>query len=163
MEADATCMLSGSYAPAKVYVSSPLITSIRNASESQIVSEGILHYPELTLLVEDDESNSLNVGDFDIQIDNHKLYVVSNGIANCYVSGTTDQLILGYYNGIGRFEGEQLVAKEVHVFHRAENTLRVYPTEILRGDLYSIGNLVSYYHPPVVDVTAHYEGRLIFY
>ena len=161
--ADPICMLSNSFTPAKAYISSPTISSIRNASEYCVESVGVLHYPELTLLVEDDESNYLNVGDFKLQVANEKIHVVSNGIANCYLSGTTEQLILGYYNGIGRFEGKELIARKVDVLHRAENTLKVYPVERLTGDIYSIGNLVSYHHPSVVDIREHYEGKLIIY
>ena len=162
IEADNLCMLSSSYDPIRVFVKSPLISVIRNASENPITSQGVLTYPDITLWVEDDESNYLNVGDFNLQLDNQKVHVISNGIGNTHLTGQTEQLIVSYYNGIGKFEGKDLQAKQVFIFHRGENTISVNPTESLQGDIYSIGNLLSYSHPPIVHVTEHYEGRLIF-
>jgi hypothetical protein len=161
--ADDLCMLSGTFAPAKIFISSPNISSIRNASENTVSSDGILTFSELTLLVEDYESDYLNVGDFDLQLDNQRVEAVSNGIANIYLNGQTNFLSVKYYNGIGRFEGENLIAQKVFVFHRAENSIKVNPQQSLTGNIYSIGDVISYNHPPIVSVIEHYEGQLIFY
>lgn len=162
IQSDDKCLLSISLDPVKVYVTSPDIISIRNSSEFTIFSEGIISFPELTLLVEANNNDYLNMGNFSIQVNNQRLKVVSNGIANILVSGNTENLEVLYYNGIGKFEGQDLVAQNVHVFHRAENTLKVNPQQSLTGDIYSIGNVISYSHPPLVEVTEHYEGRLLF-
>jgi len=34
--------------------------------------------------------------------------------------------------------------------------------DMLEGDIYSTGNVIAVNEPPVVDVTAHYKGKLIF-
>jgi len=162
VQADDKCLLSVSLEPVKVYVSSPNIISIRNSSEYTISSDGMLTYPSLTLLTENDDNDYLNIGNFDIQVNNQSVHIVSNGLSNTFLSGNTQNLEVSYYGGIGRFEGKDLLAQNVHFFHRAENTLKVNPQESLTGDIYSIGNVVSYNNPPLVDVTEHYEGRLIF-
>ncbi len=162
VQADDKCLLSVSLEPVKVYVTSPTINTIRNSSEFTVCSDGILTYPNLTLIVENSENDFLNIGNFDIQVDNQNTKIVSNGISNIFLSGHSESLNVFYYGGIGRFEGKELVAQNVHIFHRAENSLKVNPQQSLTGDIYSIGNIISYNHPPLVDVSEHYEGRLIF-
>jgi len=162
LQADDSCIFSANLDPVKIYVNSPTLTSIRNSSEYTIKSDGVLTYSNLTLLVEDDENEYLNIGNFNIQLNNSSTKVISNGISNIYLSGSTENLEVLYYNGIGRFEGENLEAQQVHVFHRAENSIKINPQERLTGDIFSIGNIISYNHPPIVEVTEHYEGRLIF-
>jgi hypothetical protein len=162
LEADDRCLLSASLDPVKVIVCSPNIKSIRNSSEFGVYSDGVLGFPVLSLLTENHDNEYLNIGNFYLQINNQSLKVVSNGISNVSVSGITENLDVLYYGSIGRFEGKDLIARNVHFHHRAENTLQVNPQESLKGDLYSIGDVISYNHPPLVEVIEHYEGQLIF-
>ena len=162
IQADALCMAAANFDPVKVYITSPNITSIRNSSEFGIFSTGILTYPNLLLLTENHQSDFLNIGNFDLQIQNNSISVTSNGISNIKLSGTTTNLHLGYYTGIGKFEGADLEAQNITVYHRGENTLKVNPQESLVGDIISIGDVVSYSHPPIIEVVEHYHGRLLF-
>ncbi len=162
LHADGSCLLSPTFSAVKVYVSSPNIESIRNSSEYTVSSKNVLTYPELTLLVENNGDDYLNIGNFELKVDNDLIRVVSNGIANTTISGSTNTLNLTYANSIGKFEGSELIAQHVQIFHRAENSIKVNPQKSIKGNIYSVGNVISYYHPPIVDVTEHYKGKLIF-
>ncbi len=156
------CNWFRSYAPVKVYVTTPTLTEIRTSTQFNIRSEGVLTYPQFSVLSEDYSGDYLNTGDVYLTIQNHAFLVTFNNLSNCYISGQTDVLTVGYYGGNGRFEGADLVAKQVHVFHRSSNDIIVYPTESLEGELHSTGNLIARTVPPVVAVTAYYKGQLIF-
>jgi len=162
LEAELPCMTSANLDPIKVFVTAPTLTSIRNSSEYCISSDGVLRYTDLVLKIENYNSDYLNIGNFDLKIDNAKLRVVSNGISNVTIQGATDTLVLGYYSGIGRFEGASLRAKDVLISHRGENTLKVNPQESIKGNILSVGDVFSYNHPAVIGVVEHYEGRLVF-
>ena len=162
IQTDALCITTADLSPVKVYISSPNIISIRNSSQYGIYSSGILTYPNLSLLTEDYNSDYINIGNFDLQIENNSISVISNGISNITLAGTTTNLHLGYYTGIGKFEGANLVAQNVTLYHRGENNLKVNPQESLVGDIISVGDVISYAHPPIVEVVEHYHGQLLF-
>lgn len=160
VKADGSCLLSENYDPILVYITAPNLTSIRNSGEFTIYSDGILAYPSLSLVSEDYQSSYLNYGNFDMQIDNEHIEVISNGFSNIKLVGQTNHLFLGYYSGLGKFDGSELQAQEVDFFHRGENTLKVKPIQRLTGDIYAMGDMISYTHPPVVEVIEHYTGKL---
>ncbi len=162
LHADGSCLLSPTFSAVKIHVSSPNITSIRNSSEYTVSSKNTLSYPQLTLLVENNGNNYLNIGNFELKVDNNTVRVVSNGIANTTISGSTNSLNLTYANSIGKFQGAKLIAQHVQIFHRAENSIKVNPQKSIKGNIYSVGNVISFHRPPIVEVTAHYKGRLIF-
>ena len=78
------------------------------------------------------------------------------------MSGQTNNLIVNFYEGNGRFMGENLNAKEVKIFHRGTNDIIVKPIDLITGKLYSTGNLILKNTPPIVDVQQYYQGRVIF-
>jgi len=162
IEADALCITTANLAPVKVYITSPNITSIRNSGEFDITSDGILSYSHLTLLTEDYNSDYGNVGNFNLAVENDAITIISNGISNITLKGSTNHLHLGYYSGIGKFEGRHLLAQHISLYHRGENTLKVNPQTSLTGDILSLGDVISYTTPPLVEVEEHYSGRLYF-
>lgn len=162
LQAESSCALNPSLDAVTVYVQCPDLKSIRNSSEYMVSSDGILTYPILKLISENYESDYLNFGDFDLKVNNDKITVLSNGLSVFKVSGSTNTLGLYYYASIGKFEGKELVAEHVTIYHRADNSLKVNPQQSLEGGIYATGNLISYNRPPVVDVTEYFMGELIF-
>ena len=157
------CNLVRNYGTTKIYVSAPNLRVIRSSTQYEISSEGQLNYPELTLVSEDFNDDSLlNVGDFRININSETLDVISNNSSFFYISGTTQNLYVGFFSGVGRFEGKNLDAANVEVFHRGSNDIFVNPQDSLTGELRGTGNLISYNKPELVDVERFYQGRLIF-
>lgn len=162
LEADDSCFLNPSYVSVKVFISSPNIKIIRNSSEHTISSDGVLSYPEIKLITENNQNGYNNIGNLDLKFNNNKVTIVSNGMSSIKISGTTNILGVYYYGGIGKFEGVDLIAQDVDVFHRGENNLKINPQNSITGDIYATGNVISSNHPPLVDVTEHFTGELIF-
>lgn len=147
----------------KVYVTAPNLKEIRHSSQYEVSSDGVLTYPELRLVSEDfNTPGSFTVGDFRLQINNEKLNIVSNNISSFYISGAVNNLFIGFYSGAGRFEGENLIAQNVNVYHRGSNDMVVNPQMSLSGELRGSGNLISVNEPPTVEVEQFYTGALIF-
>lgn len=157
-----SCNFVRDYGLTKVYVTAPNITEIRNSSELAVRSDGILTYPNLTIQSEDYQSDYLNVGDFYLSVNNSKLTITSNGISNFYIDGQTTNLTVGFFSGDSRFEGKDLIATNVTVTHKSSNDILVNPQEKIEGAIFSLGDVIVFNQPAIVDVIEHYRGRLIF-
>lgn len=162
LQADDSCFFNPTLDAVQVFVSCPNVTLIRNSSEYEIYSDGILNFPDLRLISEDHESNFANYGNFNIHLNSDKLNIVSNGLSVFTIKGNTTNLELFYYSGIGKFEGRDLTADYVKVYHRGDNSIKVNPQQSLTGDIYGTGDLISYNRPPIVEISEHFMGELIF-
>ncbi len=157
------CNFVRSFNQTKIYVTAPNINEIRSATQFDIRSNGVLTYPSLRLLSEDfGESTGSTNGTFHLAIDNEQLQVVGNNITSFFLTGETEKLKVTLASGPGRFEGGELIAKEVTVTHRGSNKIIVNPQEILRGELRSTGDLIVVNRPETVEVTRFFTGQLIF-
>lgn len=159
-----TCNLVRDYGITKVYVSAPNITRIRSSTEWPTISDGVLNYPELELISEDFETGDrfYNVGDFQLEVNAITIKVNNNNLSHMFLSGTVENLILGFYSGNSRFEGRYLKAKHISFFQRSSNDMILNPQESLTGEIRSTGNVISVNKPSVVQVDTFYTGRLIF-
>ena len=106
--------------------------------------------------------NEFTVGDFRLTVNSENLSIASNNLSFFYIDGTVEDLLVGFYAGAGRFEGENLVAQNVRISQRSSNDIVVNPQLSLSGELRSTGDLISVTEPPIVDVERFYTGRLIF-
>ncbi len=89
--------------------------------------------------------------------------VSSDGILNFNnLHLISENLNVGFFAGSGRFEGRELIAQNVDVFHRGSNDMIVNPQQSLTGEIRSTGDLIAVNQPPTVDVEQFYTGRLIF-
>ncbi len=88
--------------------------------------------------------------------------LVSNNISSFYISGQVVDLFIGFYSGAGRFEGENLEAQNIDVYHRGSNDMVVNPQQSLTGELRGTGDLISLNSPPIVEIEQLYTGQLIF-
>lgn len=158
-----TCNYFRDYGITKIYVTAPNITEIRSSTQYDVSSSGILKFNSLTLISEDfNVPGSFTVGDFRLAVNLTTLRIVTNNISSFYITGQTENLNIGFFAGAGRFEGENLIAQNVNVFHRGSNDMIVNPQQSLTGELRSTGDLISVNHPPIVDVEQFYTGQLIF-
>ncbi|WP_339633208.1 head GIN domain-containing protein [Bizionia echini] len=157
-----TCNMVRDYGTTKIYVSAPNIKEIRNSSQFDVSSNGVLNYPELKLISENfNQTDAFTIGDFRMTVNTTNLIVTSNNLSSFHLTGTVDDATIGFYSGIGRFEGRDLIAQKVKIYHRGSNDIIVNPIQLLSGDLYGTGNLISVNTPPTLEVTQHYQGRLI--
>lgn len=161
---ETTCNLLRDYKLVKVYVTSPNLTEIRNASQWIIESTNTLAYPNLTLLTEDfnHENEYHTDGGFDLQLDCAQLKISSNGFSLYSLSGKVDHMFAGFYASNGRLEASELIVEDLEFFHRSSNQLIVNPQHSLKGEIRSTGDVISLNRPPIVEVEEFYTGRLIF-
>jgi hypothetical protein len=160
---DNTCNFTRDYNITKVFVTAPNITRIRSATQFAVRSQGLLNYPELQLISEDDSNSEFNnVGDFYLDLNTESLSVVNNNHSNYFISGSTNMASILFYSGNGRFEGANFIAEEVRVYHRGYNDMIVYPLAKISGEIRSTGDVRAQNQPSVVDIQEFYTGRLIF-
>ncbi len=157
------CNYVRDYGITKVFVTSPNITEIRSSTQYDIKSDGVLTYPSLTILSEDfNDPDTFIVGNFNLQVNNSSLRLVFNGLSNCFVSGSVDNLSVSFFAGNGRFEGENLIAENVTIFHRSSNDMIINPQQSIKGKVLSTGDVISKNTPAVIEVEELYKGKLIF-
>jgi hypothetical protein len=149
------------YGNTTVFVTSPNISEIHSKTEKNITSNGVLSYPILRL-ISTDLSDGAGTCDFYLNVNNNQLVIENNNVSRYFVSGQTNNLKVNFYEGNGRFIGENLNAKEVEIFHRGTNDIIVKPIYKVTGKLYSTGNLILKRNPPIVDVQQYYRGMLIY-
>ena len=149
------------YGNTVVYVTAPNIIELHSKTEKLIASNGVLTYPILRLIAMD-LYDGAGTGDFNIQVNNSQTVIENNNVSRYYVSGQTDNLLVNFYDGNGRFTGDNLNAKKIVVFHRGSNDMIVKPTESITGKMVSTGNVILKNNPPIVDVQQLYQGRVIY-
>jgi hypothetical protein len=156
------CDLLEASEPTLVYVSAPDIRRIRNASQYEVSSEGVLSYESLILVSDENENSKYRIADFRLDLDVGGLEVVSNNFSNFFISGTAERALIGFYGGAGRFEGAAFFVGELNVFHRGSNVMIVHPINSIKGKIVSNGDIISKNRPEVIEVEELYTGKLIF-
>ncbi len=159
-----TCNFIRDYDITKVYVTSPNITKIRNSSSLEITSIGVLSYPVLTLYSENYENEDIyhTNGDFNLIINVGEIKITSNGFSTFRLSGNADKAFFGLYAGNTRILAENLVVKELSLYHRSSNKMIVNPIESIQGEILNIGNVIAKNRPLIVEVEELFMGKLIF-
>lgn len=159
-----SCNLTRNYGITKVYVSAPNLTEIRNSSGLTLSSDGFLNYNNLRLISENfnNEGTFNSDGDFNLQVNCNKIDVVVNNLSSIFISGSVTNLFIGYYSGDARFEGANLIAQNIDIFQRSSNDMIINPQLSLTGEIRGTGDVISLYHPPIVEVVQFYTGELIF-
>jgi hypothetical protein len=158
------CNFTRDYGITKVFVTSPNLTEIRNASGLTVRSEGVLNYDSLRLVSEDfNQEGEVNTnGNFQIEVNCIELSIVVNNLSSAFISGEANTLYLGYYSGDARFEGRHLIAQNVDIFQRSSNDMIINAQQSLTGEIRSTGNVIVVNTPPIVDVEQFYTGELVF-
>ena len=158
------CNLTRAYGITKVFVSSPNLTQIRNSSGLTVSSDGVLNYSSLKLVSEDFNATYVTHtdGDFNLQVNCNRLDIVVNNLSSVFISGSVNNLFIGFYSGDARFEGANLIAQNIDIFQRSSNDMIVNPQQSLKGEIRGTGDVISRNRPPIVDVVEFYTGKLIF-
>lgn len=159
---ESRCDLFEASVPTLVYVSAPDLRRIRNASQYEISSEGVLRYESLVLVSDENENSKYRIADFRLELAVGGLEVISNNFSNFFISGTAERALIGFYGGAGRFEGAAFLVDELNVFQRGSNVMIVHPLNSIRGKIVSNGDVIAKNRPEIVEVETLYSGRLIF-
>lgn len=158
------CNVVRDYGITKVYVTSPNITEIRSSSGLSTESIGVLRFPKLTLLSEDqaNEDQYHTDGDFNLNLEVEDLNIVANGLSSFRLNGSATHASFGLYAGDCRIEAASLTVQNLYVYHRSTANMEVNPQQSIKGKIVSLGNVISNNRPPIVEVEELYKGRLIF-
>ena len=162
VKANSTCNIARDYGQTTVYVTAPNLVEIHSKTNQDIRSDGVLNYGLLRLFsIEDAEGTG--TGDFFIHLQtNGQLVVESNSLTNFHVQGNCGELLLNFYFGNGRFNGENFISQNISIFHRGSNDMIVHPMEKIDGTLLSTGNVQLRNIPTIIDVEELFTGRLIY-
>ena len=167
---NSTCNIARDYGQTTVYVTIPDGTTLpliqelelHSKTEQKVQSDGILHSPIIRLFSIGDDGDGAGTGNFDIEVDNLQLVIESNNVSNFYISGHSEEMLLNFYFGNGRFYGNDLHVENIKVYHRGSNDMFVYPLQKIEGIINATGNVVLENIPPIIDVEEVFRGRVIY-
>ena len=108
-----------------------------------------------------DANGESGTGDFYFTIHNSQTVIESNHISNFYISGQSEQMLLNFYFGNGRFYGENFQVKDIIIYQRGSNDMIIKPIESIKGTIYSTGNVILKNIPSLIDVHQLFTGHLI--
>ena len=159
-----SCNLVRDYEITKIYVTTPNLTWLRSSTGIAIESIGTLSFPDLYLLSVNEELDPdiHTDGDFILDLDVENLRITNDNYSNYFLKGKVENFDAFFAGGDGRLEASELIVQNYDIFHRGTNKLIVNPQQVLKGDIYSYGDVVSKNRPPEVDIEEHFKGKLIF-
>ena len=155
------CNFVRDFGVTKVYVYTPNLTKIRNSSSLPIKSVGVLNFDSLELISENYLSNYLSSGDFNLELNTQNLKIIANGPSNHTIRGFSTNLNINFAGNDPRFEGEDLLVKKAFLLTKSSNDILIKATDEVSGDLYSTGDVILLKEPTVMNLNAHYTGRVI--
>ncbi len=158
------CNLVRDYGITKVFVTVPNLTEIRNSSAFDVIGEGILNFPQLTLVSNTTAGPETirKSGDFYLNLVCDDFRVSANGPSVFYITGAAEKANLSFADEMPRFEGKDFMINELTVFQRSANKMIVNPQQSIIGKIVATGDIMSHHRPPVVDVKELFTGRLLF-
>lgn len=157
------CNILRDYGITKIYVTTPNLTEIRSSTGLDIESIGVLKFPKLLLLSEDQNMPVYHVnGDFRLQLDVENLEVVANGFSNFYLNGSANTANFGLFSGNCRIFSEDLIVQNLSLYNRSTANMIVNPQESIRGRIVGLGDVIAKNRPAIVEVEELFTGRLIF-
>lgn len=159
------CNLVREFGQTIVYVTAPNLEDIYSKTDRNISSNGVLTYPILRLFSLDfdgDGKDGAGSGDFYFSVNNSQVVIQNNNVSRYFIAGTTDELLLDFYFGDGRFSGENLLAQNIKLFHRGSNDMIINPIQSVSGKLVSTGNVILKNNPPINTLEAFYQGQIIY-
>ena len=147
-----------------IYVTSPNIEQVRSSTGLLISSDGVLNYPNLSLVSESffNPETETTDGSFNLELASETVSILTNGIAFFQLSGTADSFNITVAAGDSRIEAENLIANNVNLNHRGSNNIFVNPQERISGVIRGNGDVISSNRPPEINIEELFNGRLIF-
>ncbi len=160
---DNTCNFVRDFGITKITVFTPTLTEIRTSTQYETTSNCILNFENLTLISESfNMPGTFTMGDFRLSVASNNIDIVANGLSSFYLDGSVNNLRVRFFAGAGRFEGGNLIAQNVDIFHRGGNDMIVNPQQSIIGQIVSTGDVIAINQPPNVEVEVLFTGQLIF-
>ena len=169
---NSSCNIARDYGQTTVYVTIPDGTilplipelELHCKTEQKIQSDGVLHSPIVRLFAIGDDGYGAGTGDFYIAVDNLQFVVENNNVSNFYITGHSNEMLLNFYFGNGRFYGKDLYVELIKVYHRGSNDMIVYPIQHIEGKIVATGNIILENVLPEdeIDIEELFTGRVIY-
>lgn len=161
-----TCNWVREFGQTTVYITVIDLDEIYSKTERTISTNGALTF-DLKIVSFDSNADGLEgagTGDFIMQFNSANLEINSNNVSRFFLSGTISNLAtFNFFAGDSRIEAENLIAQNIHVFHRGTNDMTVFPVQSITGNLYSTGNLICKNYPVTPpNIPTYYQGQVIF-
>ena len=156
-----TCNFTRKYGLTTVHITAPNLTEIHSKTEKSISSNGVLHFPNLSLFSTDIEDGA-GTGDLILEVVSNNLAINLNNVSGFFISGSCDMLYVNVYEGNGILRAENLIAQNIEIYQRGSNNLHLRAISTLKGKILSTGNVYCYGLPTLVEVQQPYKGKLIF-
>jgi len=148
------------YKSTTIYVTTPHLEKIYSASQFAVKSNGVLAFPSLSL--QSGIFSETASGTFELDVNCQNLTIDDNQACYYIIDGVVENLAVNFYSGDSRFDGGDLTAQKLQVFHRSTNDIIANVQQEVTGTLYSTGNLVLKNHQPVVTVNRIYTGKVVY-
>mgnify|MGYP002713076899 CR=1 FL=1 len=151
-----TCFWSNGYKHPLVIIRNAGLEKVIQHGYGKIYSKDFLTADNLSLLLEDAS------GAIDLKVNANFIRVVSNNIGPITLTGTTQELHVGYYWCDGILYSKDLVANYCYVDHNGSNRLELNVTDKLEGQINSLGDVYLFGQQPAeeqVEVTS--GGRVV--
>jgi hypothetical protein len=155
-----SCNWVRDYKSTTIYVTTPHLEQIYSASQFAVKSNGVLTFPSLSL--QSGIFSETASGTFVLDVNCQNLSIEDNQVCYYVINGAVENLAVSFYSGDARFDGSNLIAQKLQVFHRSTNDIIANVQQEVTGTLYSTGNLVLKNHPPVVTVNRIYTGQVVY-
>jgi len=156
------CLIQNSDAVASITLYVDEINTIIANTDLDVNSGNLWQFDTLKIICENNMAGTNNIADFHLQVDIDKLEIIANGSSIFDISGTCQDLYVGFYGVNPVFNGKDLTAQKIKVFQRSDADMHLFPVQEITGDLYGYGDIYLYHHPPVVNITEHYAGHIYF-
>ena len=159
-----SCNWTREYGQTTVYITAPDLTYIHSKTELEITSAGVLSFPHLRLYAMDilDGYKGVGNGDFRMEVNCPNLTIENNDLSRYYIRGVVQNLWVNFYESGAIFDGQNLNANVIQVYHRGSNDMYLHPLESITGSIYNLGNIYCDSRPPIVNVQEYYRGHLYF-
>jgi len=158
---DISCEMLKSYETATLKIYSPHLKAIHSRTQFKVFSSDTLRYPNLYLLTSIPNQSSASTN-FDLKVNNKKLFIEDNQVGYFQISGKTNLLNIQLYGGNGVVDATNLKANVVQTFHRSNQNIHVWAKNKIEATIASIGNIYIYSKPDTIKVETLYKGNLIF-
>jgi hypothetical protein len=107
--------------------------------------------------------NTFGSGDFILGVNVRRLDVVSNEVANFYLTGSAEELKIDFYYADEIFYGKDLNVINCIVTHFGSNSMHLNVSGSIEGTINSFGDIIMHYQmPQTVDVAELADGKLIY-
>jgi hypothetical protein len=149
------CDWSRSYEERQVHLYLPKVDSIFQNGYGLISSADTLNLDKLQI------EARIGSGEIDLLVSANKVNVISSRYGTIALGGKVNKLLVQYLSNNAIFDGRNLIAENIEIFHKSNNAFHLQPHNTLSGKLLWRGNVYLYHPPAQMELTISGEGRVI--